>query len=66
MSMLLRSVESVDFESMTTEDAKNKMHREKVHPNESSTGGCVRRSRSSRSCWRKRSSGDRPTRQWGA
>ena len=34
MPMLLRSVESVYFESMTTEDAKNKMHREKVHADE--------------------------------
>ena len=34
MPMLLRSVESVYFESMTTEDAKNKMHREKVHAEE--------------------------------
>ncbi|KOO22014.1 hypothetical protein Ctob_000677 [Chrysochromulina tobinii] len=34
MPMLLRSVESVYFESMTNEDAKNKMHREKVHADE--------------------------------
>ncbi len=31
---LLRNVESVYFESMTSEDAKNKMHREKAHTEE--------------------------------